>query len=63
MFCLATFSIDGIPSIFNSVVAKELIQFFLRYCYFGIKSRFFHKKNKKLRLDSSTYNVSIKYPV
>ena len=24
MFCLATFSIDGIPSIFNSVVAKEL---------------------------------------
>ena len=24
MFCLATFSIDGIPSIFNSVVTKEL---------------------------------------
>ena len=25
MFCLANFSIDGIPSIFNSVVAKELM--------------------------------------
>ena len=24
MFCLATFFINGIPSIFNSVVAKEL---------------------------------------